>query len=136
MSLHLPWIVLWNCSSFLIKRDKQTHSTEPNNLKAHNSFHYNGIHLKTVGVEPEADGKGLVVIMKHRSGQQKPAPSYIQTTISKNTRATLSSIRHRTCKNKYCADLHMAAIHRASAILGSQKPEMVKRNQTNPTKCS
>ncbi|XP_048648189.1 60S ribosomal protein L28-like [Marmota marmota marmota] len=123
MSLYLPWMVLWNCSSFLIKRDKQTYSTEPNNLKAHNSFHYNRlIHLKTVGMEPVANGKGLVVIMKHRSSQQKPATSYVRTTISKNARATLSSIRHRT--------------RRVSAILRSQKPVMVKKNQTRPTKCS
>ncbi|ELK08055.1 60S ribosomal protein L28 [Pteropus alecto] len=42
-----------NCSSFLIKRNKQTYSTEPNNLTACNSFHYTGlIHRKMVGVEP------------------------------------------------------------------------------------
>lgn len=36
-----------------------------NNLKARNSFRYNGlIHRKTVGVEPAADGKGVVVVMK------------------------------------------------------------------------
>lgn len=43
---------------------------EPNNLKARNSFRYNGlIHRKTVGVEPAADGKGVVVVMKRRSGE-------------------------------------------------------------------
>uniref|UniRef100_A0A2K5QJG3 Large ribosomal subunit protein eL28 n=1 Tax=Cebus imitator TaxID=2715852 RepID=A0A2K5QJG3_CEBIM len=62
MSAHLQWMVVRNCSSFLIKRNKQTYSTEPNNLKARNSFRYNGlIHRKTVGVEPAADGKGVVV---------------------------------------------------------------------------
>ncbi|KAL2762744.1 60S ribosomal protein L28 isoform 3, partial [Daubentonia madagascariensis] len=69
MSAHLQWMVVRNCSSFLIKRNKQTYSTEPNNLKARNSFRYNGlIHRKTVGVEPAADGKGVVVVMKRRSG--------------------------------------------------------------------
>uniref|UniRef100_A0A4X2JXG4 Large ribosomal subunit protein eL28 n=1 Tax=Vombatus ursinus TaxID=29139 RepID=A0A4X2JXG4_VOMUR len=63
MSAHLQWMVLRNCSSFLIKRNKQTYSTEPNNLKARNSFRYNGlIHRKTVGIEPAADGKGIVVV--------------------------------------------------------------------------
>uniref|UniRef100_A0A6I8P2Y6 Large ribosomal subunit protein eL28 n=1 Tax=Ornithorhynchus anatinus TaxID=9258 RepID=A0A6I8P2Y6_ORNAN len=62
MSAYLQWMVVRNCSSFLIKRNKQTYSTEPNNLKARNSFRYNGlIHRKTVGVEPAADGKGIVV---------------------------------------------------------------------------
>uniref|UniRef100_A0A673V2M0 Large ribosomal subunit protein eL28 n=1 Tax=Suricata suricatta TaxID=37032 RepID=A0A673V2M0_SURSU len=63
MSAHLQWMVVRNCSSFLIKRNKQTYSTEPNNLKARNSFRYNGlIHRKIVGVEPAADGKGVVVV--------------------------------------------------------------------------
>ena len=112
MSAHLQWMVIRNCSSFLIKRNKQTYSTvsgawtpgsagrgvgehlrsrrilcpftilihlpfqEPNNLKARNSFRYNGlIHRKTAGVEPAADGKGVVVVMKRRSGQRKPATS-------------------------------------------------------------
>lgn len=102
MSAHLQWMVVRNCSSFLIKRNKQTYSTvsaawtlgargrlhgrrsplhhpmrpprqEPNNLKARNSFRYNGlIHRKTVGVEPAADGKGVVVVMKRRSGEHLP----------------------------------------------------------------
>ncbi|XP_011852353.1 PREDICTED: 60S ribosomal protein L28 isoform X3 [Mandrillus leucophaeus] len=127
MSAHLQWMVVRNCSSFLIKRNKQTYSTEPNNLKARNSFRYNGlIHRKTVGVEPAADGKG----------QRKPATSYVRTTINKNARATLSSIRHMIRKNKYRPDLRMAAIRRASAILRSQKPVMVKRKRTRPTKSS
>lgn len=75
MSAHLQWMVVRNCSSFLIKRNKQTYSTEPNNLKARNSFRYNGlIHRKTVGVEPAADGKGVVVVMKRRSGEHLRAP--------------------------------------------------------------
>ncbi|KAI2593272.1 ribosomal protein L28 [Homo sapiens] len=110
MSAHLQWMVVRNCSSFLIKRNKQTYSTEPNNLKARNSFRYNGlIHRKTVGVEPAADGKGVVVVIKRRSGQRKPATSYVRTTINKNARATLSSIRHMIRKNKYRPDLRMLA---------------------------
>ena len=59
MSAHLQWMVVGNCSSFLIKRNKQTYSTEPSNLKACNSFHYNGlIHHKTVGVEQWQTAKG------------------------------------------------------------------------------
>ncbi|XP_041515688.1 60S ribosomal protein L28-like [Microtus oregoni] len=130
MSAHLQWMVVRNCSSFLIKRNKQTYSTEPNNLKVRNSFRYNGlIHRKTVGVEPVFDGKGVVVVMKCRSGQRKLATSYVRTTINKNARATLSSIRHM-----YRPNLRMAAIRRASAILQSQKPVVMKRKRTRPTK--
>ncbi|XP_036720316.1 60S ribosomal protein L28-like [Balaenoptera musculus] len=137
MSAHLQWMIRWNCSSFLIKRSKQTCSTEPNNLKARSSFRYNRfIHRRTVGVEPTADGKGVVVVMKRRSSQRKVAASYMRTTINKNARATLSSIRHVIRKNKYRPDFHVAAIRRASAGLRSQKPVMAKRKRTRPTKSS
>ncbi|KAF6284497.1 hypothetical protein mRhiFer1_009250 [Rhinolophus ferrumequinum] len=88
-------MVVGNCSSFLIKRNKQTSSTEPRNLKAPNSFHYNGlIHRKTVGVEPAAIGKGVVVVMKQRSSQRKPATSYVQTTGNKTTRHPQQHLAH------------------------------------------
>uniref|UniRef100_A0A674IX25 Large ribosomal subunit protein eL28 n=1 Tax=Terrapene triunguis TaxID=2587831 RepID=A0A674IX25_9SAUR len=83
---------------------------EPNNLKARNSFRYNGlIHRKTVGVEPAADGKGIVVVLKKRAGQRKPATSYEKTTINKNARATLNSLRHIIRKNNYRKDLRMVS---------------------------
>ncbi|XP_045149551.1 60S ribosomal protein L28-like [Echinops telfairi] len=60
MSAHLQWMVVRNCSRFLIQRNKQTYSSELNNLKARNSFRYSGLaHRKPVGVKPAADGKGL-----------------------------------------------------------------------------
>uniref|UniRef100_A0A2K5PEH9 Large ribosomal subunit protein eL28 n=1 Tax=Cebus imitator TaxID=2715852 RepID=A0A2K5PEH9_CEBIM len=118
MSAHPQWMVMRNCSSFLIKRNN-------NNSKARNSFRYNRlIHRKTVGVEPAADRKGVEVVMKRRSGQRKPATSNVQTTINKNAR------------NKCRPDLRMAAIRRASAILSSQKPVMMERKRTRPTKSS
>ncbi|XP_003502550.1 60S ribosomal protein L28 [Cricetulus griseus] len=121
MSVHLQRMVVQNCSSFLIKRNKQTFSTEPNNPKVRNFFLYN-LETKTVGVEPVANCKGVVVVMKCRSCQRKPA--------------TLSSIGHLIRKNKYRLDLHMEAIRRSSAILQSQKPVVVKRKHTHPTKSS
>lgn len=43
---------------------------EPNNLKSRNSFRFNGlVHKKTVGVQPAADGKGVVVVLKKRRGK-------------------------------------------------------------------
>ncbi|KAK2094573.1 60S ribosomal protein L28 [Saguinus oedipus] len=127
MSAHLQWMLVRNCSSFLIKRDKLNYSTEPNNLKARNYFRYSRlIHHKTVGVETA----------KRTSGQRKPATSYLRTNNNKNVRATLSGTRHMIRKNKYRPDLRMAATRRASAILRSQKPVMVKRKRTRPTKSS
>ncbi|XP_028830296.1 large ribosomal subunit protein eL28 [Denticeps clupeoides] len=135
MSAHLQWMVIRNCSSYLIKRNGQTYSTEPNNLKARNAFRFNGlIHRKTVGVEPAADAKGIVVVLKKRTGQRKPVNSYKKITINKNARATLSSLRHIIRKNKYRKDLRMAALRRASAILRSQKPVPVVKKRTRAAK--
>uniref|UniRef100_A0A8C9BX78 Large ribosomal subunit protein eL28 n=1 Tax=Phocoena sinus TaxID=42100 RepID=A0A8C9BX78_PHOSS len=78
MSAHLQWMVVQNCSSFLIKRKRQMYGTEPNNLKARNFFPYNElIHRKTVGVEPAAAGKGVVAVTKQRSSPRKLATSYL-----------------------------------------------------------
>ncbi|XP_037662288.1 60S ribosomal protein L28-like [Choloepus didactylus] len=67
MAPHLQWMVLRNCSSFLIKRNKQKYSTEPSNLKACSSFSYSVlIHCKTGGVELVANGKGVMVELKQR----------------------------------------------------------------------
>uniref|UniRef100_G3PUE2 Large ribosomal subunit protein eL28 n=1 Tax=Gasterosteus aculeatus aculeatus TaxID=481459 RepID=G3PUE2_GASAC len=135
MSSHLQWMVIRNCSSFLIKRNGQTYSTEPNNLKSRNSYRFNGlVHKKTVGVEPAADGKGVVVVLKKRKGQNKPGRAYQKITINKNSRATLNSIRHMISKNNYRKDLRMAALRRASAILKSQKPVVVKKKRTRAAK--
>uniref|UniRef100_A0A8C0GUT1 Large ribosomal subunit protein eL28 n=1 Tax=Chelonoidis abingdonii TaxID=106734 RepID=A0A8C0GUT1_CHEAB len=67
-------------------------------------------------------------------GQRKPATSYEKTTINKNARATLNSLRHIIRKNNYRKDLRMAALRRASAILRSQKPVVVKKKRTRATK--
>ncbi|XP_039570583.1 60S ribosomal protein L28 [Passer montanus] len=135
MSAHLQWMVVRNCSSFLLKRNNQTYSTEPNNLKARNSFRYNGlIHRKTVGVEPAPDGKGIVVVLKKRSGQRKPASSYVRVRISRDARGSLRSLRHLISKNRYRRDLRMAALRRASAILRSQKPVVVRKKRVRAAK--
>lgn len=54
---------------------------EPNNLKARNSFRFNGlVHKKTVGVQPAADGKGVVVVLKKRRGSTPLAGRFLSFT--------------------------------------------------------
>lgn len=55
----------------------------------------------------------VVVVMKCRSGQRKPATSYERTTINKNAWAILGNIRHVIQENKYLPDLRTAAIRPA-----------------------
>lgn len=43
---------------------------ERNNLKARNSFRYNGlVNRKTVGVEAAKDGKGVVLVTRNSTGK-------------------------------------------------------------------
>uniref|UniRef100_A0ACB8G9S4 Uncharacterized protein n=1 Tax=Sphaerodactylus townsendi TaxID=933632 RepID=A0ACB8G9S4_9SAUR len=84
--------------------------------------------------EPVADGKGVVVVLKKRAGQRKPATTYEKITINKHARATLNSLRHIIRKNNDRKDLRTAALHRASAILRSQKPVVVKKKRAHTTK--
>uniref|UniRef100_A0A2I2ZNW7 60S ribosomal protein L28 n=1 Tax=Gorilla gorilla gorilla TaxID=9595 RepID=A0A2I2ZNW7_GORGO len=72
MSAHLQSVVVQNCSGFLIKRNKQTYSTEPNNLK-------------TVGVEPAAHGKGVLVVM---NGRLPPCGPSSTRTLEPNSAAS------------------------------------------------
>ncbi|KAF3826757.1 hypothetical protein GH733_009282, partial [Mirounga leonina] len=66
---------------------------QPSYLKAHNFFCSGLVHPKTVGGELAEDHKSAM------SGQQ--ACRLLCMAINKNTEATLSSIGHMICKNKY-----------------------------------
>ncbi|KAK3555926.1 hypothetical protein QTP86_029760 [Hemibagrus guttatus] len=130
MSSHLQWMVIRNNSSFLIKRNGQTYSTEPNNLKARNAFRFNGlIHRKTVGVEQAADGKGIVVVLKKRTGHRKPVKAYEKITINKNSRTTLNRLRNIIRKNNYRKDLCMFADDTTVVGLISKNDESAYREE-------
>ncbi|KAK2116968.1 60S ribosomal protein L28 [Saguinus oedipus] len=124
MSVHLQWMVVQNCSSFLIKENKRTYSTDPNNLKARNSFRYNGlIHHMTVDVELAANGKGVLVVMKRRSGQRKPATCLLRADHHQQE-CSRHAQQHQTHDTQ-----DQVPARPASAILRSQKPVMVKRKR-------
>ncbi|KAK3590779.1 hypothetical protein CHS0354_038716 [Potamilus streckersoni] len=128
MSADIQWMIMRNNSSFLLKGNGQTYSREPNNLKARNSFRYNGlIHKKTVGVEPTKDNKGVVLVVRKSTGWRKPARSLTKIELKRDPRRVLSTIRKVIRKNRYRKDLKMAAVRRASAILRSQKTVPVKK---------
>lgn len=54
------------------------------------------------------------------SGQRKPVSSYERITINKNSRATLSSLRHIIRKNRYRKDLRMVRGFTCGEVLGSR----------------
>ncbi|KAK7925752.1 hypothetical protein WMY93_008062 [Mugilogobius chulae] len=114
MSSHLQWMVIRNCSSFLIKRNGQTYSTEPNNLKSRNSFRFNGlVHKKTVGVQPAPDGKGVVVVLKKRAESD-------DSNYNKNYSNSMKRFLHYS--NSMEQQCHSCSADAASAILKIRSP--------------
>merc|ERR1712012_73819 len=135
MSADLQWMVIRNNSSFLLKGSGQTFSREANNLKARNSFRFNGlVQKKTVGVEAAADGKGVVLVTKNARNQSKPAGSHTRVELKKGGRQTLTTIRKVIRKGRYRKDLKNAALRRASALLASQKPVVARKQRRSGKK--
>merc|ERR1712200_246923 len=93
---------------------------EPCNLKAKNSFRYNGlVHKKVVGIDME-DGK-VTLTTKNTKGQNKPAKMMTKSQLSGNDRKVLQTVSKTLRKNRYRKDLKMAAVRRAAALLKAQK---------------
>jgi len=110
-------------------------SKEPNNLKGRNSFRYSGlVHKKTVGVEPAATGKGVVLVTRNGNSMRKPAKNYTRVELKGNSRGTLKTIGQSLFKGRYRQDLKMCAVRRASALLRSQKPVVVKKARAGAKK--
>uniref|UniRef100_A0A8D1GUL8 Uncharacterized protein n=1 Tax=Sus scrofa TaxID=9823 RepID=A0A8D1GUL8_PIG len=115
-------MIMGNCSTFLIERNKQMKSSKSSNLKTHNSFCYHElIHGKAVGVELAASGESVLTVLKQRQANKSQPPPVCGPPSTRRPWGTLSSIVHMTHTNKYCPDLHVVANGRAGTILGSQK---------------
>merc|ERR1712121_247629 len=100
-SADLSWLIIRNSSSFLLKRNRQNFSLEPNNLKGRNSYRYNGlIHNKTVGVEPAKGGKGVVLVTKKGTGRH-PVKNFNHVELKRDSRRTFRAIRKITRKSGY-----------------------------------
>jgi len=110
-------------------------SKEPHNLKGRNSFRYSGlVQKKTVGVEPAPSGKGIVLVTRNGTSLRKPAKNYTRVELKRNARKTLKTIARTLFNGHYRKDLKMTAVRRASAILRSQKPVIVKKARTGTKK--
>ncbi|CAB4029552.1 60S ribosomal L28, partial [Paramuricea clavata] len=75
-----------------------------------------------VGVEPSPDGKGVLLVTKKKRGHNKPGSNLVSNKLSKNSRASLKSIRNACGKSHYRGDLEDAAVRRAAAFIRSQRP--------------
>jgi len=79
-----------------------------------------------VGIEPAADGKGLVLVNKKTKFLNKPSKNLNKATIKHGARRSLRSVKNFFTSN-YRNDLKMAALRRASAVLRSQRVIQVKK---------
>lgn len=76
-----------------------------------------------------SDGKGVALIIRNKRSVRKPAKNLVRVELKRNSRKTLGSIRKTVSESGYRKDLKMAAMRRASAVLRSQKPVVVKKTR-------
>ncbi|XP_076343052.1 ribosomal protein L28 isoform X2 [Tachypleus tridentatus] len=132
MSADLQWMVLRNCSSFIVKKRniKKFFSREPLNPKNIHSPRYTGtIHKKALTVEPHPGGKGVNLVYKKRKYQKRPDKNIARIQFTRDARRTMTGIKKFVNSNRYRRDLKMLALRRASAILRSQRPVLPKKGQ-------
>eukprot|EP00041_Stephanoeca_diplocostata_P004437 m.45110 g.45110 ORF g.45110 m.45110 type:complete len:145 (+) comp15113_c0_seq1:56-490(+) len=130
MSSALVWQCIRKNNAFVVKKkggDRRIWSTEAGNLMNFHTSKFSGLaNSKTVGVEPEEDGKGVVVSYKTRAARNKPKTGTRSVTYNKGARKTMKSIAATTEGSFYRGDLKRAALVRASNILLSQKEKKRK----------
>merc|ERR1712121_334733 len=101
MSADLCWSIVRKNSCFLVKSLGKTLTREPNNLSSENNYKSNGyINKKTVGVDADPSGKGVVLSIRKGKAQNKPSKSVSKTTI-RGSRHSIKAIRDTLNKNGY-----------------------------------
>ena len=63
-----------------------------------------------------------IILYNFLAGHNKPGSNLVSTKLSKNSRATLKTIRNACSKSHYRSDLEDVAVRRAAALLRSQRP--------------
>ncbi|VDQ17393.1 unnamed protein product [Trichobilharzia regenti] len=118
MSSHLIWDLVKKNNCFLMKRQGQSFSRDPLNLKGKNCFRYSGlVHKKAIGIKEEKYGKGVVVITKNVGKEHKPAKAVTRTKYVRGRRRALQKIRNMICNISF-----QLALRRASALMLNMKP--------------
>merc|ERR1712189_103540 len=123
-------LVVQKTSSFLVKSQGKTLTREPNNLSGENNLQSNGyINKKTVGIDSDASGKGVVLSIRNSRNQNKPNKAVSKTTL-RGSRHSIKAVRDTLNKNGYRRDLSDLAIRRVSAIIRSQNTANVKKRRS------
>lgn len=134
MSADLCWSLVRKNSCFLVKSHGKILTKEPNNLTGVNNYKSNGyIHKKTVGVDADPSGKGVVLAIRQVKGQNKPGKAVKRSTIN-GSRHSIQTIRNTLNKSNYRKDLTDIAVRRASAIIRSQNTAAIKKRRSRRKK--
>ncbi|XP_067940709.1 uncharacterized protein [Watersipora subatra] len=140
----LQWSVIRKSSSFVIKRDGRTFTTEPNNLRNINSFRYNGlVQEQTVGVEASSDGKGVTLTTRNKK-RNHPSKNLNRSTLKKNPRRAFKTIMSRLKGQQYRKDLQSVSLTMADVTpqqklqsglndLKNVQRDLQKRQETRQT---
>ncbi|KAG8189244.1 hypothetical protein JTE90_013772 [Oedothorax gibbosus] len=107
---------------------KKPFSTDPLNMKKVHAPRFIGtIQNNAIMVEPHSSKKGVNFIVKKKRFHRKPARTLLKTPMTRNAARTMKNIKTFVRVNKYRKDLKMLALRRASAILKSQRPVVLKK---------
>nr|ABI52706.1 60S ribosomal protein L28 [Argas monolakensis] len=132
------WMVVRNCSSFLVKKRniKKWFSTDPLNPKGVYANRFAGtIKKRALTVEPHSSGKGVTFVYLAHKGATKPAKRLKRVQLVKGPRRTMVSIRNWIKgMGYYRRDLRRVCQRRASAILKSQRAIVPKKKTARGAK--
>ena len=108
VSRDLNWLLVRNWSSNLkkvrgINRQLSRSNLNPKGL--HVPRFEGNIQRKALTVEPNAAGKGVVLVYKKNNQRTKPVKSVARVEFNKDSRKTLRNIRKFVNKNLYRCDL-------------------------------
>ena len=129
-SSHLNWMIVRNCSSFLVKKRniKKHFSTDPLNMKSIHSPRYCGlVQKKAIMIEPHSSNNGVNLVYKKKKYHRRPAESLQRVQLTRTAARTMAVIKKFVRKERYRKDLKMLALRRATAILKSQRPILPKK---------
>lgn len=132
-SAYLQWMVVQNCSSSQVKRNKQMYSAKHSNLKALNSFCYNRLIHKTVWGE----STGLQWLW-NADLVSKNQPLLTWGPPSTRTYRLGYPQQHRVREPREEGPPRFVRSHCSQPVptLRSLKPVVVKKKETCATKCS
>lgn len=124
VSKDLKWLLTkdTSCHAVRVRNYPKSFSKDPLNPKGLHLPRFSGtIQTRAVNVRGSSKKQGVTLVYKKAAAVNKPSSHLVRTTIKKDPRSTLRSIKNTLNNMKgYRKDLKMLTLRRASAIMKSQ----------------